>query len=60
MLRGAPQTASQLLQMFPNQREVTGGLGFYEIWGTLSSVTLNSDCLEVGDVTEGSVNTLLY
>lgn len=55
MLKGMPQTASQLLQKFLNQREVTRGLGFYEIWGTLSSITLNNDYLEVDDVIEGSV-----
>lgn len=55
MLKGMPQTASQLLQMFLNQREVTRGLGFYGIWGTLSSITLNNDYLEVGDVIEDSV-----
>lgn len=55
MLKGMPQMASQLLQMFLNQREVTRGLGFFEIWGTLSSITLNNDYLEAGDVTEDSV-----
>lgn len=50
-----PQTASQLLQKFLNQREVTRGLGFYEIWGALSSITLNNAYLKAGDVTEGSV-----
>lgn len=32
-----------------------GHRGFYEIWGTLSSTTLNNDYLDVGDVIEGSV-----
>lgn len=32
-----------------------GHRGFHEIWGTLSSITLNNDCLDVGDVIEGLV-----
>lgn len=55
MLKGMPQTASQLLRVFPNQAGVTRGLGFYEIWSTLSSITLNNDYLEAHVVVEGSV-----
>ena len=47
MLKLLPQPASELLQVFPNQRAVTQGLEFYEIWGILSSITFNNDYFKV-------------
>lgn len=61
MLKLLPQPSPELLQVFPNQREVIRGLEFYEIWGILSSIMFNNDYFKVdAGVKEGLSYTFLY